>query len=298
MSSRTPRQARSRLGPVLLEIATRLPWWVSIAIAIATFLVLRAVAGLEPVSATGSADLGAVISQGMIRAMAMFGQFVFPVIFVIGAIASVLGKRSREKLVTQVADSSSAASLGHMTWSEFEALVQEAFSRKGYAVQRIGGAGPDGGVDLVLDRGTERALVQCKQWRAQRVGVSVVRELYGVMAAQGAAAGFVVTSGSFTPDALEFARGRNIQLIAGPELFEMIRDLRISTPTGRDDRRAPLSAAVTGPAQCPVCSGPMVERRAKRGANAGNMFLGCNDYPSCRGTRPLQCRVSSAPTAN
>jgi hypothetical protein len=37
--------------------------------------------------------------------------------------------------------------------------------------------------------GSEEFLVQCKQWRAFKVGVVVVRKLYGVMAAKGAAGG-------------------------------------------------------------------------------------------------------------
>jgi restriction system protein len=52
-------------------------------------------------------------------------------------------------------------------------------------------------VDLVLQRDGEKHLVQCKQWRATRVSVMVVRELFGVMAATGAVGGFVVTSGRF-----------------------------------------------------------------------------------------------------
>jgi restriction system protein len=46
-------------------------------------------------------------------------------------------------------------------------------------------------------------LVQCKQWKAFKVGVQVVRELYGLMAAHGAAGGFVVTSGRFTDEATD-----------------------------------------------------------------------------------------------
>lgn len=38
---------------------------------------------------------------------------------------------------------------------------------------------------------------------------------------------------------------------------------------------------------CPLCGGAMVKRNAKRGANAGNEFLGCSDYPRCRGTAAL-----------
>jgi len=30
----------------------------------------------------------------------------------------------------------------------------------------------------------------------------------------------------------------------------------------------------------------MVRRTAKRGANSGNEFWGCSQYPGCKGTRP------------
>ena len=158
---------------------------------------------------------GAVAARGLYQTMANIGQYIVPMIFTVGAVVSALGQRRRQALVLKVAESDSPAALGEMTWREFEGLVQEAFRLRGYSVRRVGGYGPDGGVDLTLDRGPEKVLVQCKQWRDMRVGVSVVRELYGVLAAQGAAAGIVVTSGSFTPDAIEFASGPNIRLIAG-----------------------------------------------------------------------------------
>lgn len=45
-------------------------------------------------------------------------------------------------------------------------------------------------LDLVLQKGREKFLVQRKQWKAFKVGVQVVRELYGLIAAAGAAGGF------------------------------------------------------------------------------------------------------------
>lgn len=33
---------------------------------------------------------------------------------------------------------------------------------------------------------------------------------------------------------------------------------------------------------CPKCGASMVRRVAKRGANAGNEFYGCSNYPKCR----------------
>ena len=102
-------------------------------------------------------------------------------------------------------------------------LVGEAYRLQGYRVTETGGGGADGGIDLALTKGSEKFLVQCKQWKAYKVGVDVVRELYGVMAAKGATGGFVVTSGRFTDDAKAFSDGRNVQLVDGPKLFAMIK---------------------------------------------------------------------------
>lgn len=38
---------------------------------------------------------------------------------------------------------------------------------------------------------------------------------------------------------------------------------------------------------CPLCSQPMVKRKSRKGANAGQEFWGCSNFPSCKGTRPL-----------
>jgi hypothetical protein len=38
---------------------------------------------------------------------------------------------------------------------------------------------------------------------------------------------------------------------------------------------------------CPLCNGPLVLRKARRGANAGKDFYGCSNFPRCRYTKPL-----------
>ena len=177
-----------------------------------------------------------------------------------------------------------------MSWREFELLVGEAFRLQGYSVTELGGAGADGGVDLVLRKGNEKFLVQCKQWKAFKVGVEVVRELYGVMAAQGAAGGFVITSGTFTADAKSFAEGRNVKLVDGPRLFDLLKQAKSSGGVGRSPAVATPIPKQVVPAQeaapaCPTCQAPMVRRTAKKGANAGTQFWGCSKYPVCRGTR-------------
>ena len=172
--------------------------------------------------------------------------------------------------------------LESMSWQEFELLVGEFFRRRGFTVSETGGGGADSGVDLVIAQGNDRYVVQCKQWRARQVGVSVVRELYGVMTAKGAVGGFVVTSGAFTDDAWRFAEGREIELVACDQLLAMVREQH----SQRSPAKAAKPTAATAPS-CPQCNSPMVLRTARRGAQAGSSFWGCPKYPACRGTRPV-----------
>ena len=207
-----------------------------------------------------------------------------------GAAMSAWRRRERKQLIGTVARSEAADALDGMSWQQFERLVGEGFRLQGYRVMETGGGGADGGIDLVLNKDGDKYLVQCKQWRAFRVGVEVVRELYGVMAAKGAAGGFVVTSGRFTDEARKFAEGRNVQLIGGTRLRALIKQAAGTTQQvpGRPTAVAPSAATPVAPAPfCPICTKAMVRRTAKRGANAGSEFWGCSAYPSCKGTRPV-----------
>ncbi|WP_431287622.1 restriction endonuclease [Roseateles chitinivorans] len=176
------------------------------------------------------------------------------------------------------------AAISGKSWHQFEVELGEAFRHKGFTVVEIGGSGPDGGVDLVLRKpaktGNETFLVQCKHWKARKVGVGAPRELYDVMAARGAAGGFVVTGGSFTKEAQSFAEGRSIRLIDGPKLTALLS----ASPAPQADPKR--SAADVTMVVCPACSQPMVLRTLKRGPTAGQQVYACSTYPVCKGTRP------------
>ena len=170
-----------------------------------------------------------------------------------------------------------------LTWSEFERLIAEFYRRQGATVSTRGGPTSDGGVDLTItDRTGHRLIVQCKHWKSRRVGVKPLRELWGVMSDEKADGAIFVTSGSFSPDAADFARGKRLELIDGPKLRTMIAEVKgtLATPSAaRPDQ------VVTVP-RCPRCSSPMLLRTVKRGAHSGEQFWGCSTYPKCEGTRP------------
>lgn len=269
-----------------LDLISRLPWWFCIILAVVSYFALRSIAE-KSISLPAVPGASSFPLAGIVKGIATGAQYGFPAILLICAGVSALRLHQRKSLLTRVAGGDAADVLSRMSWQEFEVTVGEAFRLDGFQVEERGGGGADGGVDLVLRREREKFLVQCKQWKAQQVGVSIVRELYGVMAAVGAAGGFVVTSGGFTKEARVFAEGRNIVLIDGPILFDMIRYAKpaATSNSGASASSASFDTTQPIPPLCPACGSAMVRRTAKRGLNAGSVFWGCSTYPACKGTR-------------
>ena len=263
-----------------------LPWWAGIALAIITYLSFHALASNGLTTPTGDPkQLPSTLAHVAVHWLGFWLQFIVPALCVAGAGISAGRRAKRRNLASSANERDGTAAIASMSWQEFELLVGEAFRINGYDVLEKGGAQADGGIDLVLRKGNEKSLVQCKHWKARMVGVGVVRELYGVMAAQGAAAGFVVTSGRFTADALAFAKGRNVELIEGIALAKLLAAGASARRQKRIEPTADASAGVPrlAPA-CPTCGANMVKRVARKGPHPGSAFWGCSRYPACRGT--------------
>jgi restriction system protein len=274
----------------MLDLVSLLPWWAGVAIAAIGYVVLHRMAAPVQVTAIQPGQVSHLMTQTVIAGLATAGQYIVPLVGLVGAAMSYFRRKQRAALVTDVAQAQSANALDGMSWREFETLVGEAYRLQGYRVTETGGGGADGGIDLALTKGSEKFLVQCKQWKAYKVGVDVVRELYGVMAAKGATGGFVVTSGRFTDDAKAFAEGRNVQLVDGPKLFSMIKQAKLSlSATAQQPASKPTMAQSNTAIEpnCPQCGSGMVKRTARKGGNAGGEFWGCSKYPTCKGVLQL-----------
>lgn len=285
------RKRKSSPAEDLLDLISVLPWWGGVALALVSYFVLHALAAPVPAAPAQPGQIGQLVSRMLWQSLAYYGQFILPMLCLVGAVISAFKRKQRQTLIANVAASTATDALDGMTWREFEMLVGEAFRLQGYQVVETGGNGADGGVDLVLRKNNEKFFVQCKQWKAYKVGVEVVRELYGVMAAHGAAGGFVVTSGRFTDAATEFAQGRNLKLVDGPVLMKLIEHAKSARPAAEMTRTAVNANTVTStesaaPA-CPQCTKTMVRRSAKTGKHAGKAFWGCVAYPSCKGIRSI-----------
>lgn len=112
--------------------------------------------------------------------------------------------------------SKNPADLYQLSSRRFEELIAEIFMRKGYDVE-LTPATRDGGKDIYVARkddfGSFLYLVECKKNNPNnKVGVKVIRDLYGVLSKEKATYGIVVTTSDFTKPAQEFQQDLKFQM--------------------------------------------------------------------------------------
>ncbi|NLO90597.1 MAG: restriction endonuclease, partial [Elusimicrobia bacterium] len=161
----------------MMETFMKFPWWGNIAAGAITYIAMK---WLIPLL-----FLNFFPQKGLFPMHKIFGQAISqfaPLALVFFGVTTILSVIWHIRRGTFFKNNANPDAIQAMSWQDFEVLISEYYKRLGYAVEETGGGGPDGGVDLILRRDGEKTLVQCKHWKAYRIGVSVVRELYGVMA--------------------------------------------------------------------------------------------------------------------
>ncbi len=243
-----------------------LPWWANLAAGSAAFAAVHFGIPKSALAATPIGTASPYLAWALLLA------------FAIAALSSAASRRARRKLLEQQTD---LDSIRDLPWDDFEHLVGEAYRRLGYHVRETGSDDRHGGADLVLRKRGQTTLVECKRWRLRKVRVATLRELQGVMAAEHAQHGVIVTTSAFTQDARTFALERGIELVDGPQLLRFLDSLR-GTET-----MPPRRPRATGEHRCPHCGRDMVLRTAQKGPKAGSRYWGCTGFPTCKGTRPV-----------
>jgi restriction system protein len=227
----------------------------------------------------------------------------------INADASKLQNTERLRLAKSLVPS--IAELRLLSWQQFEDQVARMFERMGYSVQQTPYV-KDHGRDAILRKNGAKFLLECKRYAEG--GVSGRRDLqilHSNMITDGAVSGFFVTAGGFTKDAIEFAKGRSIELIDGHHLVRLMFDSkpasdddtyrsmcrqcgkivlhRLRTPRlekcGSSHDVAPtldIATVLTTSDAAPICEcgAPMRLVHWKQ-----REFWGCTRYPRCRYTR-------------
>ena len=262
----------ARRNERLSHILILAPWWVSLVLAALSYVALKyVVPGLH----SDQPVVRGVMMQAPHYAKFASGLFLF------FAVLSFIRSLSNARLLDKQRDLDSITGLH---WKEFENLVAEYYRRKGFQVKESLAGGADGGIDLSLRKDGKTTIVQCKRCNRKPVPVQVIRELYGVMTAERANTGVLMTTTNFTAEAARFAEGKGIELVGGGELLRCIRSVQ-SSSSSRSKEKSEVEVSIESSPTCPSCGQAMVKRTARRGKSAGGEFWGCASYPECRGTR-------------
>jgi len=271
---------------ILVAIFQVLPPWTSIPVGLIGFWVIAAVW-------CSAIKIPQLQSIGLI-----FGAFFAVICFIAGWKGVQFHQRQRAFLAADI----DLNWVRGLSWRDFEKQLASVYRQNGYQVEETGGGGPDGGVDLKLFKDGRTTVVQCKHWKTWKVNVKPVRELFGVMTAEGADSAIFIASGEYTTEARRFAEGKPIELIDRDGFLALVqqfqRDLQIHYGYEPAAARNPQTDAPSRNVstskvhdrkipECPVCQSLMKLRTAKKGGNAGEHFWGCSRFPACRGTRNI-----------
>ena len=117
----------------------------------------------------------------------------------------------------------------------FERFVGSLFEKMGHEVQTTALSG-DEGVDLVLRKDSKLAIAQCKRYQGS-VGQPIVRDLYGTMVHNHADEAYLITTGTISLPAQQWAIDKPIHLVDGNVLVEWIETIKEQ----RLSQKAPIS---------------------------------------------------------
>jgi restriction system protein len=101
------------------------------------------------------------------------------------------------------------------------------------------------------------------------------------MAAEHIKLGVVLASGEFTVDAVEFSKGKHVQLIDGSRFLKLILGLPQNI---QDSLLEKITLGDYKTPSCPSCDIKLIKRTASKGKNVGSTFWGCKNFPECRYT--------------
>lgn len=259
----------ARKNQSLFFALLKAPWWVSVLLSAFTYVSLTI---LTPALFPPRDEVIAqAINNGLVTGIQSLAPFIAIILLIPAPFSLIKSYQFKHNFKT----TNTQDDITSMNWIEFEGLVGEYYRHQGYKVKQNLSHAPDGGVDIELFKNGKITLVQCKHWKARKVGVSVLRELYGVLLDRKAEKMVVVTSGEFTLDAQRFALHKGFELIHGTLFIDLLNKAKNAALT----ESTPLA---TEPLTCPQCQSQLVLRTAMRGPHLGKQFYGCSGFPKCR----------------
>jgi restriction system protein len=180
----------------LFAILLRSPWWISAGIALLLGLLSFALLPLQYRVVGALSGLPFVV----VAAIAAWRQWQLP-------------------SAARVAQTQQT--LAVMAWPAFASLLEQAFRRDGYTVQR----GQAAGVDFELERKGRRMVVSARRWKSAQTGLEPLRALQAARETGEAPDALFIGLGPVSDSARPFAAEHRIAIWQAAELAHALRGL-------------------------------------------------------------------------
>ncbi len=138
-------------------------------------------------------------------------------------IETVIEEKKLEMLEKELSDFDNRDfihNLDSLTGYEFEEFLRVLFDKMGFTTETTKLSG-DQGADLIIKRFGRTTAVQAKRYTG-KVSNKAIQEVTASIAHYNANNGMVVTTGEFTPSAIELAKSNNIKLVDRQKLEELV----------------------------------------------------------------------------
>lgn len=187
----------------LFSILLRSPWWISLALGLLLGV------------------LGLALLPAQLRAGGALAGLPFLVVSVVAA-----RRQWHAPSAARIAQTQQA--LAAMAWPAFAALLEQAFQREGYAVQRA----KDEAFDFVLERQGRCMLVSARRWKSARIGQEALRALQAARDARESEDALYIGLAPLSDQAGPYAAEYGIKIWQAAELARLLRGLPLG-PAGK-----------------------------------------------------------------
>ncbi|KAB7635299.1 restriction endonuclease [Bacillus sp. B3-WWTP-C-10-D-3] len=143
-------------------------------------------------------------------------------IFLIGAIMKTPEVSREDIRIHREKVKATRENLNEMDPRNFEFLVADVFQNLGYKANVTPGSN-DGGKDIILRKGREMKFVEVKRHTQGTIGRPAIQKLHSAIVDADAVGGYFVTLSNFNKNARQYAANKNIELIDGDALINMMK---------------------------------------------------------------------------
>ena len=199
----------------VFDFLAQIPWWTSVSLSFFFYIFLKYI--VPHFEAQASLVNEVHVSLGPVFAPVVALALLAPVSF---SFFRSSRKRKLHDLKHQL------QVIQKLSWHELKNLVAEAYRCSGYIIMENSAFSTDPTVDLVMRKGANLYLLQCRYWLNRKLGLREVKNLHSLMHEKQASGVFLLTTGIFTNEARHYAAGRPINLVDGIEFVDLLDKVR------------------------------------------------------------------------